>query len=127
MAQGKPITKWCRHYFSKTGCERGYFCTFAHSEEALGKSYFDRGSYEASHKMVLCRIYAAGQPCKERCPFAHGTAELGKGKQSWTVGLGGKEGLGTRSTPRACESEWEAYPKTDGTWRWHKWQGMGVA
>ena len=114
----KPITKWCHHYFSKSGCERGHLCTFAHDASQLGKRYLDRPRYAGTHKMVLCRYFAAGQPCAASCPFAHGAAELGIPKT-----CGAKSGAGPwQEIPRAKDSEWEAYRWNNNRW-WWGWAG----
>ena len=131
--ENKPITKWCRHYFSKSGCERGQYCTFAHDKSQLGKTYIHRAKWSSTHKMVLCRYFAAGQPCKASCAFAHGAAELGTPASSseyWSSWRP-RPSLQTRpanaaskTIPRAACPDWEAYQVEDGRWRWG-WSSWG--
>ena len=73
------VTQWCTHYFGPRGCERGHYCTFAHSKDQLGKPYIERARYAKTNKMVLCRHWSnrLARPAGRDCPFAHGASELG--------------------------------------------------
>ena len=130
--EGKPITKWCRHYFSKSGCERGQYCTFAHDKSQLGKTYIHREKWSSTHKMVLCRYFAAGQPCKASCAFAHGAAELGtpasKSSENQERPRPSSQtrpaNAVSKTIPRAACPDWEAYQFEDGRWRWG-WSSWG--
>jgi hypothetical protein len=56
--KGGKITKWCTHWGNGT-CQRGAFCTFAHSEKDFGTEWFDR-SRGACRTMVLCKFWTQG-------------------------------------------------------------------
>ena len=57
---GSTITQMC-HHFARGQCERGVYCTFAHSEAEIGQEWRDRGHVEdQSRRMVLCRFWGQG-------------------------------------------------------------------
>jgi len=78
---GRTISQRCAYHFGKLpgGCQRGQLCTFAHSEDDIGKQWVDRDSMHGKVKTVLCKQYQEGN-CwwGERCCFAHGEMDLGK-------------------------------------------------
>ena len=72
-------------------CDRGTYCTWAHSREEIGQKVQDPQNL----KVVLCKYYAEGH-CKktsEECEFAHGRQELGLKKPEVPANQkkGGKE------------------------------------
>ena len=58
-SEPQKIRKWCHFYF-KSGCERGHFCTYAHTWESMGKIIPDRKPMEATSRMVLCKLFKTG-------------------------------------------------------------------
>jgi hypothetical protein len=57
------IRKYCIYFhFSADGCQRGQFCTFAHSEEDVGMEWVDRRKKCAEEEcpMVLCKFFMQG-------------------------------------------------------------------
>ena len=58
------ILKYCKYFYSKNGCERGDFCTFAHSDDEIGMTWRPRGHEEDEvRRMVLCKFHRqGGQP-----------------------------------------------------------------
>ena len=68
------IRKWCHHFFSSTGCERGAYCTFAHGSDDFGKTWFNRDdNFKNFYKSVLCKFHQkslqtnVGVPLMENC------------------------------------------------------------
>ena len=76
---GRKITQWCKFYSAKDlgGCQRGQYCTFAHHETDLGRTYCVRERWVSTHRMVLCKYFMSGKRCGPGCRFAHGRGELG--------------------------------------------------
>ena len=56
---GIKFTKYCTHFYSADGCQRGAFFTFAYSAEDIGTEWFDRRS-GAMRPMVLCKFFRQG-------------------------------------------------------------------
>ena len=59
---GKTIAKFCK-FFAEDRCHRGKLCTFAHSEEDIGKDWVVRPE-EGFYKDRLCPFWRAGGLCK---------------------------------------------------------------
>ena len=56
-SSGRVITKWCEFY-ERGNCQRGKFCTFAHSESDFGAKWVDRTAGDT--KLVLCKFWKDG-------------------------------------------------------------------
>ena len=55
------IRKWCHHYFSRSGCERATFRTFAHCDADFEKPWFDRhAAIQGKNRMVMCKFFMKG-------------------------------------------------------------------
>ena len=62
MAEPK-IRKWCHFFFSEDGCQRGAYCTFAHSAEDFGKNWWEeREQMRQWTRIVQCKFFTAGAP-----------------------------------------------------------------
>ena len=117
----RRINRWCVHYHSPKGCERGHGCTFAHSEEDFEQVY-NKEHYEElleTRKMVLCKFFAEGYRCRRDCQFAHGQLELGKPKTGFRnpdfrVHC---DALGRGPIPRGGPAEWQIPKSAPGAWR----------
>jgi len=133
------VTKWCHHFFSKNGCERGFYCTFAHTYEDFKKEYIDRDVFSRSCKMVLCKYWSKNWRCKEgaECRFAHGNAEMGR-----SLGVVDDRGFFRDEDIRAPRplvhqlktegssipvgySKWKSHQNEDGKWEWSVCNGAG--
>ena len=60
---GIKITKYCSFFYNADGggCQRGDFCTFAHSEADMRTEWFDRNQGSVSLRtMVLCKFWPQG-------------------------------------------------------------------
>ena len=127
---GRKITQWCHHFYSKTGCQRGQFCTFAHEPGHIGQIHLNRDQWVSTHKMVLCKHFAAGKQCGSGCRFAHGLAEMGTLVKNSQAGTGGHDEISmpcamvqTRKVvadhriPRASKNDaWESWKSGDRWW-----------
>ena len=55
---GKTMTKLCQ-FHARGWCQRGTWCTFAHSRSEIGREWVERPHFKI-RKMVLCRYYVHG-------------------------------------------------------------------
>ena len=117
--------------FFGSGCQRGKYCTYAHSEEEFGKKYIgDHREQAKTRKMVLCHFFEAGRPCHPGCAFAHGQGELGSLKTgsahnktvpSW-LGEPGRAVTDKLENQFPRANEWRVVKIEAGWTTWHRWR-----
>ena len=59
---GLTMLKFCKHFYSKNGCQRGDYCTFAHADDEIGQQWRPRGipGHDSVRKMAICKFHAQG-------------------------------------------------------------------
>ena len=120
-------------FYQPGGCQRCSSCTSAHRDEDFGQTYISHAAFRATHKMVPCKLLAAGETCSgPNCKWAHGEAELGKplpnspvywltGPRQYFPKRPASDDPNDKSIPRDTSSEWEMGSHWWG-WRSHRQQ-----
>lgn len=121
MGEPKIMTKLCHHYFGK-GCQRGRFCTYAHSDHEIGEVCYlsNWPQWEQTHKMIMCRNWLNKQPCKTTCQFAHGPEEMGQPKNDKVfVGLRSERPNFDDSPVADSDVPFACTKMENGKYHWH--------
>ena len=127
-------------FFSKNGCERAHYCTFAHDAKDFGKNYINRDKWTSDHKLVMCKFYGKNSQCWKgaECPFAHGFCEMGTRRDKSPKRNAATErpharvrhrpaSASTREIPKTDCPHWQAYRFGDEWWwtdkkgQWDEW------